>query len=379
VTDLVHGMGTELVAPDWPRITTEEAREVLARFAWIDDGVGAAFVVWCSPRPMSAAALVRKGTTVVFVKRHHVSVRTRARLEREHQFARHLRDRGVSVPAVLATTSGETVIERDDYVYEVHDSAQGVDLYRDVPSWYPFVSLAHAVSAGRALANFHHAARDFAAPAWDPEALSGSVTIVGAEDPQLALRRLVEGRHGLARALDQFNYEEDFNRWLLPWVEKVSPHLGGLRSQWTHGDWHASNLTWSSRDPVATVSEVLDLGLSNRTYAVHDLAVAIERNAVDWLDVARSGSMRVDEGIVDALLDGYEQVAPLTPGDLSALRALLPVAHLEFALSEVEYFADVVHSSSNTALAYEDYLLGHARWFEGPNGSSLLAHLERRG
>lgn len=372
-------MGTELVAPDWPRITVEEARELLAHYSWIADDLGTAFVVWRSPRPMSAAALVRKGMTVVFVKRHHVSVRTRARLEREHQFARHLRDRGVSVPAVLATTSGATVIERDEYVYEVHDSARGVDLYRDVPSWYPFVSLQHAVSAGRALANFHRAARDFAAPTWSLEVLTDSVAIVGAEDPQLALRKLVEGRLGLARALDHFDYEEDFTRWLLPWIEKASPHLGGLRPQWTHGDWHASNLTWSSDDPVATVSEILDLGLSNRTYAVHDLAVAIERNAVDWLDVARSGSMQFDKTIVDALLDGYEQVAPLTPGELAALIALLPVAHLEFALSEVEYFADVVNSPSNAILAYEGYLLGHARWFEGPIGSSLLAHLDRRG
>jgi Ser/Thr protein kinase RdoA (MazF antagonist) len=372
-------MGTGLVASDWPRIRVDEARELLNHFSWIDDEIGTAFVLWTSPRPMSAAALVRKGTTTVFVKRHHVTVRSRARLEREHQFARHLRGSGVAVPAVLATTSGATVIERDDYVYEVHDSARGVDLYRDVASWYPFVSPAHAVSAGRALANFHRAARDFAAPTWDLEVLSGSVAIVDAEDPSLALRQLVEGRRGLALALAQIDYEEDFKRCLLPWVEKASPHLGALRSQWTHGDWHASNLTWSSYGPMATVCEVLDLGLSNRTYAVHDLAVAIERNAVDWLDVARCGSMTFDEAIVDALLDGYEQVAPLAPGELSALVALLPVAHLEFALSEVEYFADVVHSPSNTALAYEDYLLGHARWFEGPIGSSLLAHLERRG
>lgn len=378
MTDLVHGMGTALVGPDWPSITVEEVRELLADYPWIGDDMGTAFVVWRSPRPMSAAALVRRGMTTVFVKRHHVNVRTRARLEQEHQFARHLRDRGVSTPAVLATTSGETVVERGDYVYEVHDSARGVDLYRDVPSWYPFVSPEHAASAGRALAHFHRAARDFEAPAWDLEVLSDSVAIIGADDPQLALREHVQARPGLARALERFDYAEDFTQRLLPWVEKASPLLRELRPQWTHGDWHASNLTWTTSDASAGVSEVLDLGLSNRTYAVHDLAVAIERNCVDWLDVDQVGSKRVDLRIVDALLEGYEQVTPLSSGERAALIAVLPVAHLEFALSEVEYFVDVVQSESSATLAYEGYLLGHSRWFEESIGSSLLDHLGRR-
>jgi hypothetical protein len=34
---------------------------------------------------------------------------------------------------------------------------------------------------------------------------------------------------------------------------------------------------------------VFDLGLSNRTFAVHDLAVALERSTVDWLDLAGTG------------------------------------------------------------------------------------------
>jgi len=54
---------------------------------------------------------------------------------------------------------------------------------------------------------------------------------------------------------------------------------------------------------------------------------------------------------------------------------LLPVVHLEYALSEVEYFASVVHSPSNADLAYDTYLVGHTRWFAGPDGSALLSHL----
>ena len=62
----VHGMGRELAEPDWPALTGEELSDVLG---------GMPVVAWRSPRPMSAAALVRLGAMTVFVKRRHLSVR----------------------------------------------------------------------------------------------------------------------------------------------------------------------------------------------------------------------------------------------------------------------------------------------------------------
>ena len=56
----------------------------------------------------------------------------------------------------------------------------------------------------------------------------------------------------------------------------------GLAPLWTHNDWHASNLLWSSREPHAEVASILDFGLSDRTSAVYDLATAIERNTIPW-------------------------------------------------------------------------------------------------
>ena len=54
-----------------------------------------------------------------------------------------------------------------------------------------------------------------------------------------------------------------------------------------------------------------------------------------------------------------------------------PVVQLEYALSEIEYFADITGSAENADLAYDSYLLGHTSWFEGPQGSALLDHLMR--
>ena len=51
--------------------------------------------------------------------------------------------------------------------------------------------------------------------------------------------------------------------------------------------------------------------------------------------------------------------------------------HVEYALSEVEYFHAVVRSPANAALAYEGYLLGHLEWFAGAAGARLVAEVAR--
>src|SRR5215469_841689 len=101
---LAHGMGKEPVEPDWPPLTDGEVSAVLARYG----RPGAAAVSWHSPRPMSAAALVRYGGgEEVFIKRHHTSVRTAGQLAAEHALAAHLHAHGVAVPAVLRLVKGD--------------------------------------------------------------------------------------------------------------------------------------------------------------------------------------------------------------------------------------------------------------------------------
>jgi Ser/Thr protein kinase RdoA (MazF antagonist) len=377
---LVHGMGREFCEADWPPLTDEEVRAVLGRFERrAESGASRdATISWHSPRPMSAAALVRLASGTVFVKRHHAAVRTPERLRVEHEFARYLRARGQPLPKVLGDDRGDTVVQDGDFIYEVYERVTGVDLYRDVPSWHPFTSLDHARAAGRALARFHRAARDFPLPASQPGVLMNSVAIVASGDPLGALARLVAARPGLARAVAQRSLVEDFSRYHLRAIEKAAPPLGALVPQWGHGDWHASNLTWSSTGSKAVVARVLDLGLANRTFAVHDLALALERSTIDWLDLAGTEGAVADLEAVDALLDGYEEVHPLNERELVALVAVLPVVHLEYALSEVEYFVEVVRSPANADLAYDGYFIGHARWFEGAAGSELIEHLQRR-
>ena len=70
--------------------------------------------------------------------------------------------------------------------------------------------------------------------------------------------------------------------------------------------------------------------------------------------------------MADALLDGYGAQRPPTDGESAALADLLPVVHVAFALSEIEYYAGVLRSPQRAQVAYRDYLIGHCRWFRSP-------------
>jgi Ser/Thr protein kinase RdoA (MazF antagonist) len=376
---LVHGMGHELTEPDWPALTDDEVREVLdGPGGWLDpDSSGDELTVtWRSPRPMSAAALVRRGTVTVFLKRHHVRVRSAAQLAVEHAFAVHLRRRGQPVPGVLHRANGQTVLRRGEFCYEAHQLAEGADLYRDAVSWSPYASAGHARAAGAALAALHLAAADFPAPARPFAVLTNSCHLIGAADPRAAADRLISERPDLAAYLAERNWPEDFTAVLLPLIRRAAPRARSLPPQWGHGDWHPSNLSWTSAGPSAQVAGIFDFGLANRTFAVHDLAIALERSVVPWLELGTHGA-EPDLGAAAALLDGYAEVRPLTPAEAAALPAVLPVVHLEYALSEADYFTSVTRSAADADLAYE-YLIGHARWFGQPQGAALLEFLRQR-
>ena len=139
--------------------------------------------MWASPRPMSAAALVRHHHTTLFVKRHDRRVRTRAQLSTEHEFARYLRARGATGPHRPLHARRRDSVAVGERVYEVQEAAIGLDLYRDAMSWTPYTSLGHARAAGAALARFHRSAAGFGHPARRPAVLMSSCEVITARDP----------------------------------------------------------------------------------------------------------------------------------------------------------------------------------------------------
>jgi Ser/Thr protein kinase RdoA (MazF antagonist) len=371
---LVHGMGVEPAAPDWPPLTVAELDALLARYP---EAGGARRVHWRSPRPLSAAALVQASTGAqLFVKRHHISVRTPHSLGEEHAFLRHLGRNGAPVVRVLETTDGGTVAVSEDgqWTYEVHTVGEGEDVYRDAISWSPFRSLEHARSAGRTLARLHAASAGYDAPARAAAPLIGGLTVFGGSggsggpDPIAAARGYVAERPALASFLaHRDGWTADLERWHLPFHARLAPHLAALEPLWTHNDLHASNLLWRGGEAAT----VIDFNLADRAFAVHDLALAIERNAVEWLALDTGGAAAVHPDAAAEIIAGYEQVRRLTDAERAALPELLPLCHVDFALSELDYFAGVTGNRENAELAYR-YLVDHTAWFAGETGQGLL-------
>jgi Ser/Thr protein kinase RdoA (MazF antagonist) len=372
---LAHGLAGDNTPPDWPPLTAGEVETLLRGYP----ALGAPIRIgWHSPRPLSAACLVETESTTVFVKRHHFSVRSAATLTEEHRFIAHLRDRGMSIPAVLRDAREQTAVAIGDWIYEVHERAAGIDLYREAISWEPLPNHAHALTAGRMLAALHDAAADYRAPQRDTHILVARSELIAAPDPVAALRAQLPQRPGLADYLHDRDWPCDFAELLAPWHAAAQPRLAQQARLWTHGDWHVSNLCWSDGGSDARISAVLDFGLAAANFALFDLATAIERNAIAWLALD-SGIDAAHPDIARALIEGYRRQRPLDAADLGLLADLLPLVHVDFALSEVEYFHAITHSRMNADVAYDTFLRGHAAWFHTPAGQAMLQAIREPG
>lgn len=364
-------MGMEMEAPTWPAITVADADAVLAHFP---DAGSLIALLWHSPRPFSAAALVQTGRGIFLLKRHHRTVRTPAALAEEHAYMAHLRAGGLSVPQIVAADDGTGAVAQGEWTYELQAQAPGDDLYRDRLSWTPYLSHNHAYAAGAALGRLHSAARDFDAPPRDALPLVSSFTILPARDPLTAAEAYVAARPALAAYLADKRWRQELTRLFGALGEGLSERLAVQSPLWTHNDWHPSNLLWAEDGSVRTV---FDFGLATRTCALHDLATAIERTAFLWLELGEGRDDRL--GDVDAalsILSGYRTQAPLGRADAETLVRLLPLVHIEFALSEVDYFAGIVGDPDQADIAWQDYLIGHADWFLSPPGQHFLRRFE---
>jgi Ser/Thr protein kinase RdoA (MazF antagonist) len=373
-------MGLDVVAPSWPSLTLDEVARILRNYPQ----VGAVTrLVWHSPRPFSSACVVDSEAGPVFVKRLLHQIRTVDELAQEHLFMAHLRQQGLPVSVVLHTADGRTAHAEEEWTYEVHRLGEGVDRYRDATSWTPFANCADAAAAGAALAHLHLAARDYAAPARNVKLLASGFTLFHADQPQEVLSRMahyIEQRPALADYLAACDWRQDVTRLLLPFHAQLRPLLRCLQPLWTHNDWHASNLLWANPQAAPAVATIVDFGLADRTCAVYDLALAIERNIIEWLRLPQHPEnqrplVHIDQ--LDAMLEAYQALAPMSRLEAQALSAILPLAHAEFALSEVAYFHGVQKSAENASLAYDTYFLGHAEWFNSDAGRYLLAHLRQ--
>jgi Ser/Thr protein kinase RdoA (MazF antagonist) len=370
----VHSMRVDPARTDWPRLELQEVQAVVERWGLTD---AARRVIWHSPRPLSSAAIVELRNRELFVKRHHRSVRTATELEEEHQFIQHLHSRGAPVSGVLIAADGATAVELGDWTYEIHEVGAGIDLYRDAVSWSPFLSSDHAFAAGRTLGSLHVSSRQFDAPPRSARLLVSNDRVIRSAEPLRVVDELVALRPALRDYFQGKAWRTEIARAIAPFHDRYLDVLPYLESLWTHNDWHASNLLWTDQSVAASVRTALDFGLSDRTTAVYDLATAIERNTIPWLDIHDGEVGAAHLALVSGLIGGYLGARALSPAERAALVAILPLVHVGYALTEIDYFHGTTHSTENADLAYYAFLLGHSAWFESVHGRALLDHVYR--
>lgn len=368
-----HGLADDETAPDWAPLERGEVAALLEHYPALD---GQPEILWRSPRPFSAAARVRTDHGEVFVKRHHPGVRTPAMLREEHDFIAHLRAHGLPVPEVLAHADGDTVMTFGPWTWEVHACADGIDLYRDHVSWAPLTDTGQARRAGRMLARLHLAAAGYRVPQRTAWMLVARDDLLRADDPVSVLARQLLQRPALAEYLARRDWKRDLTP-LLARMQRIQPRIAALPPLWTHNDWHVSNLFWSDTGAEADVSAIVDFGLASPTFALYDLATAIERNAIAWLHLER-GMEAIFPAIARQLVAGYDDIMPLHADARDLLAELLPVVHLDFALSEVGYFQGATGSTADADTAYDTFLLGHAAWFDTAPGQAMREAVGRR-
>jgi len=390
----VHAMDGRDAAAAWPRISAADLEGLVAQAPALARPLR---ILWHSPRPFSCAVRVQTARGPLFVKRHDRRVRDAAALLEEHRFIEQLGARGLAVPRLLAFArdgarlAGSTALETGTWTYEIHAPAPGCDAYGAAHSWTPVRSAAHARALGAALARLHVAAADYRAAPRAVRPLIPSCDIVGAHDLAAGLDRFVALRPAVGRFLEQAGpAPARIVDALAPWHAALQPLLAQLAPSWVHNDWHASNAFWTDDGPQAEVCCAIDFGLCNLGWAVADLATALERNTVAWLDIAPDASAEAHSAtpgrvaarraagrpeLAIALLGGYEAVRPLAPAERAALPILLGLAHVEFALSEVDYFYGVLGDVEDARRACPGFLLGHVQWFTGVDGRAYLGAL----
>ncbi len=367
-----HGMGSELEEKDWVNIRLQDLEDLAAAYAVLQ---GKREITWHSPRPYSSAAIVKTASAEYLIKRSHQSFRSVDDLHQEHQFIQHLAHQGIAVSVLLPNHAGHTATACGAWVYEVHQKLQADDLYAEHQSWKTFFSPQHAQAAGQFMARMHAAALDFDQPVRRTKYLLSNQRLLDQDDLVLAIEQRISNSAGLSEYFQNHLLSETFKAQIRHFHQAFKTTLPKMTSLWTHNDLHASNLLWCDASAQADVAAVIDFGLSDRTTIAYDIAVAIERNFVDWLQLHEQG--QADISIDHLGLAGFVQGYIAAKGDVQQLAQvvnILPLVHIDFALYELEYFVEITRNFSHADAAFA-YLIEHTAWFDAPYGQQFLARV----
>ncbi|HUZ84041.1 MAG TPA: phosphotransferase [Gaiellales bacterium] len=318
-------------------------------------------------RWLFAVARCLTGTGEVMLKRQPPMGRRSDQLEWQHRLTNHVADSGVPAARALGIT------ELAGFWYETFEVAAGADRYAGTDSWEPFATLADAHAAGATLARLHAAADGFEPRRAQPQA--GFVVQLGMvpRGAESAVEKLCRLRPAVAdhlahrewRAAVAAAYDEPFSR-----LESV---LHTLPESPLHGDWQTNNLFFDEHG----VSGVIDFHQADFGPRILDLAVAVERNCFFWNRLSAGERGAYDLEHAAALTAGYESATPLQPAERAAFADVLGCCQFEYGISFLDYYWGVERDREKADWAWDTFVLGHARWWQGGEGREVRAEIER--
>lgn len=349
----------------WPSFTSNELAEICAHFSEVG---GFEREVRPGGRPLTRSALIQAGHGAFFVKWRSGHTLGAEGLFAEHQLIRHLRAAGFPTPALIPTTAGETALAWADGWVEVQACAEGEDRYAGRHTWQPFLSPSDARAVGRSLAGLHRLTADLPVPTGiDRGCPAATPTRLSNPFPGSDPRAWSSHPEVQAFLAARPNWSEGI-ALLQPGWNEVAAELMDLPQGWIHGDPQANNHFFQGED----VAAVIDFHLATVAPRLLDLAIALDRNGLMWLEIMAGSVEAWDEPSLRGLLSGY---GPLTPAEAQLLPRLLPLAQVDFALSLLTYYLTIERSEARAAWAWDVFVVGHAQWHASACGQRFLAEL----
>ena len=220
-----------------------------------------------------------------FMRQYHRS-KTAREVRFEHALIGHALLNGfTSAAAVVMNTKGETYVQpaSSSNIFAIFKFLDGEDKY----SWInPNLTDAEFQSAGRVLATFHNAVRDF-----DPDGLQRK------EPPIMKLwPRFVDDLIGYAQPKQDEYLPADFSKHLQSILDRivgisVDPiEVQGMPVIPIHCDYHPGNLKWSDGRVVG----IFDFDWSKMDLRLFDVGLAVIYFCSRW-DKGHDGELRCDK------------------------------------------------------------------------------------
>jgi homoserine kinase type II len=293
---------TAVGAPARGSMAAEEIAAVLAHY---DVGAVAATVTHGGGTANTNVVLsTQRGE--FFLKRRNPSYAAEGYVAFDHRLMEHLAPHGVGTPLALVSRAGTRWIRLDGRVYELYPFMPGHPHDRR--------SLAQIAAAGRALAAFHRAVRDFEAPPgkeWPRY-----------RDPCLISDGIEAAREQIVRALSAADmaYLEGQARLLDEGLSDA--RYGSLPRLVVHGDYHPGNVKYQDD----RVTGIFDLDWATVQPRVLDLADGIvlfagERDSdIDGADIrSLTQTWRPSPARGRAFMEAYLETEQVTQHEMEAL------------------------------------------------------------